>query len=199
MAGGGGGGMGGMGQGGMQGGQPFQNVVHSDPNLSENIDWIRQRRAASNAQGQKQRAYGDIDAAATASGHGIEAMMARRGIGNSGIAIEDQKNNADAAARAKVRAGMDIDQAEQQRQDALALGSAGIMQAPSHYNLGQQAANLAQQGQQQGQNNWLAQFQQQQQNAQLGNYMQMMQMFNNVPGGAPVPPRPSFSGLGLRV
>jgi hypothetical protein len=172
--------------GGPGGLSPMTNTVGADPYLKENIDWIRQRRDASNAQGQKQRAYGDIDSMANQASHGIEAAMARRGIGNSGIAIEGQKENLDAAGRAKVRAGMDIDAQEQQRQDQLALQAANIMRAPSAYNLAQQGQNLNNWQAQAGQGNFMAQFAQQQQNGQTQNYMDLMKMFGNVPGGAPV-------------
>jgi hypothetical protein len=162
---------------------PFENKVNEDPYLKENIDWIRGRRDASVMEGQKQRAYGDIDTLAQASSKGLDSLMARRGIGSSGISLEAQKENTDASARAKVRAGMDIDAGEQARQDALALNAANIMRAPSAYNLAQQGQNLGQWQTQQGQNNWLAQFQAQQQNNQTGNYMDLMKLFGSVPGG----------------
>src|ERR1044071_7275145 len=57
---------------GVQGGT-WTNNVQADPYLSENVDWIRERRGISNVQGQKQRAYGDIDQMASARGKSIEA------------------------------------------------------------------------------------------------------------------------------
>lgn len=175
---------------------PMTNTVKEDPYLTENIDWIRQRRDASNAEGQKQRAYGDIDQMAQANSKNIEGMMARRGIGGSGIAIEGQQKNLDSAARAKVRAGMDIDQQEQARQDNLALMASNIMRAPSAYNLGQQQANLGQWQAQANQNNWLAQFQAQQQQNQTQNYMDLYKMFGQVPGGQQAQGGVPMGGLG---
>jgi hypothetical protein len=179
---------------------PLVNKVNEDPYLKENIDWIRERRSGNNVAAQKQRAFGDIDDLAAANSRGLDSMMARRGIGGSGISIESQKENMDAAARAKVRAGIDIDSAEQQRQDALALQAADIMRAPSAYNLGQQGLNLAQWQAQAGQNNFLSQFAAQQQQNQLGNYMDLFRLFGGqqeqpVPapwGSLPTPGRVGF-------
>lgn len=165
--------------------QPWTNNVQADPYLTENIDWIRERRDASNVQNQKARAFGDIDTLSKAQGKSIESQLARRGMGGSGAGIEAQAGATDAAARAKVRAGMDIDQAEQGRQDALALGASGIMKAPSQYALGQQGLNLQQMQANQGQQNWLAQFQAQQQQGAMDNYMKMLQIFQNEPQGSP--------------
>lgn len=175
--------------------EPWTNNVQADPYLKENIDWLKERRGASDVDARKQRAYGDIDSLAASNAKGIDAAMARRGISNSGISIDNQKKSADEAARAKVRAGMDIDASETARQDALVMGAGNIMRAPSAYALGQGQLNLQQMQGAQGQQNWLAQFQAQQQNSAMNNYMQMLQMFQNQ-GGNSGGGGSSRSGLG---
>lgn len=116
---------------GRQEGQP-------DQYQQESIQNLRDRMSTSNTQRSIDVAGGAIRANAAGAQEAQDEMMARRGLGHSGIAARGASGLTEAAQRAQAQSASQLSLAEQQRLDSLALGGNSILQAPSQLGLQQQ-------------------------------------------------------------
>lgn len=148
----------------------FQGHVQSDPNMNWWLDKAKGFLDTSTLDKQKQAAGQDIDAGAAAQSRALEGMMSRRGIGDSGVGIQKQSENADMAQRAKNRTFMDLDVADKSRRDQLLMGTQGGFAEPGRMQM-QQSQNQF--------NNWMGMnnMYSNQQNSAFSQMMAMMGMF----------------------
>lgn len=109
-----------------------------DPYQLESIQNLRDRMNTSNTQHAIDVAGGAIRANAAGAQAAQDEMMARRGLGHSGIAVRGASGLDEAAQRAQAASATQLSLAEQQRLDQLALGGNSILQAPSQLGLAQQ-------------------------------------------------------------
>mgnify|MGYP000977411169 CR=1 FL=1 len=109
-----------------------------DQYQQESINNLRDRMSHSNTQHAIDVAGGQIGASAAGAQAAQDEMMARRGLGHSGIASRGASGISEAAERAKAQSATQLSLAEQQRLDSLALGGNAILQAPSQLGLAQQ-------------------------------------------------------------
>jgi hypothetical protein len=176
-----------------------------DPYQQESIRNLRNRMSADTTQHAIDRAGNAIKTQAAGMQTALDAQMARRGLGQSGLAARGASGLTEAAQRDQARSASDISLGREQQLDALALGGNSILQAPSQLGLQQQGLSntalglqmqgagalanqgLAQQGyglqQWQAQNSAAMQAQQLQQQQQQMQWQQLMALLG-LTGGA---------------
>lgn len=163
------------------GGNTAVNTAAPVPGLQGAIDRFNSRFDADQTKRATDRVFTGAKSAAAGLNNDLDAQMARRGIGGSGLDARGRSQIAEAAARAAAGGAANIQMAQQDRLDRLATAGPGIEMMPANLALAQQGLGLQQLSlQNQSQNSQAqlamqqAQMEQQRQQQQMQNWLALM-------------------------
>lgn len=151
------------------------NTAAADPLLQSAIKTFQDRAKADNTKRATDRVFGAAKGGAAALNNDLDAQMARRGIGGSGLDARARTQVSEAAARAAAGGAANIQLGQQDRLDRLAQAGTQVAMMPANLALQQQGLGIQQlslQNQAQNQQAQLAMQQQAQQQAQQQQQMQ---------------------------
>ena len=159
------------------GGNTAVNTAAPDPLLSSAIKTFQDRAKADNTKRATDKVFSGAKSAAAGLNNDLDAQMARRGIGGSGLDARARTQVSEAAARAAAGGAANIQLGQQDRLDRLAQAGAGIAAMPAQLALQQQGLGIQQmslQNQAQNQQAQLAMQQQAAQQQQMQNWLALM-------------------------